>query len=108
MYPAQGHCSRTRINTGFRGIFEHHWQGRMFSLERNELYAFTLETTKFAVLGLLLHERQRTTAQKSTKQSDRKKAWEVCLTLERAEGMAAKGTLTEARARELIGEVLER
>jgi integrase len=33
---------------------------------------------------------------------------EVCLALERAEGMAAQGTLTETRARELIGEVLER
>ena len=45
---------------------------------------------------------------KSTKQTDRVKALEVCLALERAEGMAARGTLTEARARELIGEVLER
>jgi integrase len=45
---------------------------------------------------------------KSTKQKDRAKALEVCLALERAEGMAAQGTLTEARARELIGEVLER
>jgi integrase len=45
---------------------------------------------------------------KSTKQTDRAKALEVCLALERAEGMAAQGTLTETRARELIGEVLER
>ena len=45
---------------------------------------------------------------KSTKQSDRSKAMEICLALERAEGLAARGTLTEARARELIGEVLER
>ncbi len=45
---------------------------------------------------------------KSTKQTDRTKALEVCLALERAEGMAARGTLTETRARELIGEVLER
>ena len=45
---------------------------------------------------------------KSTKQRDRAKAVEFCLALERAEGMAARGTLTEARARELIGEVLER
>jgi integrase len=45
---------------------------------------------------------------KSTKQTDRTKALEVCLALERAEGMAAQGTLTETRARELIGEVLER
>ncbi len=45
---------------------------------------------------------------KSTKERDRSKALEVCLALERAEGMAARGTLTETRARELIGEVLER
>src|SRR6266699_3738529 len=45
---------------------------------------------------------------KSTKQRERGKALEVCLALERAEGMAAHGTLTETRARELIGEVLER
>lgn len=45
---------------------------------------------------------------KSTKQTVRTKALEVCLALERAEQMAVKGTLTETRARELIGEVLER
>ncbi len=45
---------------------------------------------------------------KSTKQRDRSNAMEVCLALERAEGMAARGVLTETRARELIGEVLER
>ncbi len=45
---------------------------------------------------------------KSTKQTDRGKALEVCLALERAEGMAKRGTLTETRARQLIGEVLER
>jgi integrase len=33
---------------------------------------------------------------------------EFCLALERTEGMAKRGTLTETRARELIGEVLER
>jgi len=45
---------------------------------------------------------------KSTKQKDKTKATEVCLALERAEQMARQGTLTEGRARELIGEVLER
>lgn len=45
---------------------------------------------------------------KSTKQTDRTKALEFCLTLQRAEDLAARGTLTETRARELIGEVLER
>ena len=33
---------------------------------------------------------------------------EFCLSLQRAESMAARGTLTETRARELIGEVSER
>jgi integrase len=45
---------------------------------------------------------------KSTEQTERTKAMEVCLALERAESLAARGTLTESRARELIGEVLER
>ena len=45
---------------------------------------------------------------KSTKQTDRARALEVCLALERAEGMAARGTLTETHARALIGEILER
>jgi hypothetical protein len=45
---------------------------------------------------------------KSAKQRVRAKALEICLALERAEGMAARDTLTETRARELIGEVLER
>jgi hypothetical protein len=34
---------------------------------------------------------------KSTKQTDRAKALEVCLALERAEGMTARGTLTETK-----------
>jgi len=45
---------------------------------------------------------------KSTKQRDRVKALEVALTLERAEAAARAGTLTQARARELVSEVLER
>ena len=45
---------------------------------------------------------------KSTKETNRARALEVCLALNRAEGMAKRGTLTETRARELIGEVLER
>ena len=45
---------------------------------------------------------------KSTKQTDRKRALEVCLALERAEDLAKKGTLTETRTRELLSEVLER
>lgn len=45
---------------------------------------------------------------KSTKQTDRSKAMEFCLALQRAESLASHGTLTETRARELIGEILER
>lgn len=45
---------------------------------------------------------------KSTKQTARHKALEIALALERAEQLAAKSTLTETRARELIGEILER
>jgi integrase len=45
---------------------------------------------------------------KSTRETDRKRALEVALTLERAESMARRGTLTEVRARELLAEVLER
>lgn len=45
---------------------------------------------------------------KSTKQKDRKKAWEVCLAIENAEGHARNGTLTEQTAKKIIGEILER
>lgn len=45
---------------------------------------------------------------KSTEQTDRTKAWEFCLALQRTEDLARQGLLTETRARELIGEVLER
>src|SRR2546423_6065890 len=45
---------------------------------------------------------------KSTKQKDRKKAWEVCLATENAEGHARNGTLTEQTAKKIIGEILER
>ncbi|MEJ0000853.1 MAG: site-specific integrase [Verrucomicrobiota bacterium] len=45
---------------------------------------------------------------KSTKQRKRTKALEVALALERAEAAARAGTLTETRARQLVGEVLER
>jgi integrase len=45
---------------------------------------------------------------KSTKQTDRKKAWEVCLSIERAERFAKNGTLTEQTATKIIGEIVER
>src|SRR5215471_19215787 len=45
---------------------------------------------------------------KSTKQRDRKRAWEVCLSIERAENHAKNGTLTEQQAKKIIGEIVER
>ena len=45
---------------------------------------------------------------KSTKQRDRKKAWEICLAIERAEACAKNGSLTEQRAKKIIGEIVER
>jgi integrase len=45
---------------------------------------------------------------RSTKQRDRKKAWEVCLSIERAERFAKNGTLTEQTATKIIGEIVER
>ena len=45
---------------------------------------------------------------KSTKQTDRKKAWEVCLSIDRAEQSAKNGTLTEQTAKKIIGEIVER
>jgi integrase len=45
---------------------------------------------------------------KSTKQTDRKSAWEVCFAIERAENHAKNGTLTEQQAKKIIGEILER
>src|SRR5207302_7300557 len=45
---------------------------------------------------------------KSTKQTDRKKAMEVCLSIERAERFAKNGTLTEQTAKKIIGKILER
>src|SRR6476660_16208 len=45
---------------------------------------------------------------KSTKQTDRDKAMEVCLSIERAERLAKAGTLTEQAAKKIIGEIVER
>tara|TARA_R110000868_G_scaffold5915_1_gene34396 strand:+ start:371 stop:1525 length:1155 start_codon:yes stop_codon:yes gene_type:complete len=46
--------------------------------------------------------------QRSTKQTDKGKAWEVCLALAEAERKAGQGILTEAQARRVIGEIVER
>jgi hypothetical protein len=40
--------------------------------------------------------------------ADRKRAWEVCLSIERAECFAKNGTLTERAAKKIIGEIVER
>jgi integrase len=45
---------------------------------------------------------------KSTKQTDRTKAWEICLSIERAERFAKAGTLTEQGVRKILSEILER
>jgi integrase len=45
---------------------------------------------------------------KSTKQTDRKKAWQVCVAFEQAESDARNGRLTEQTAKKIIGEILER
>src|SRR5215472_3990124 len=38
----------------------------------------------------------------------RAEAWEVCLSIERAENHARTGTLTEQQAKKIIGEILQR
>jgi integrase len=45
---------------------------------------------------------------KSTKQTDRRKAMELCMKLEQAEQAALSSTLTTAQARKLFNEILER
>ena len=45
---------------------------------------------------------------KSTKQTQRKKAMEVCLSIEQAEPFAKAGTLTEQVAKKIIGQIIER
>lgn len=45
---------------------------------------------------------------KSTKQTDRTKAWEICLSIERAERFARDGTLTEQSVKKILSEILER
>lgn len=44
----------------------------------------------------------------TTKKTDRKKAWEFCLAIERAEELAKDRLLTEQHAKKIIGEILER
>jgi len=46
--------------------------------------------------------------QRSTKQEDKDNAWKVCLAWAEAERKAGKGILTEAQARRVISEIVER
>jgi len=46
--------------------------------------------------------------QRSTKQEDKDKAWKVCLDWADAERKAGQGLLTEAQARRVISEIVER
>jgi integrase len=46
--------------------------------------------------------------QRSTKQEDKDKAWDVCLSWAEAERKAGRGILTEAQARRVISEIVER
>src|SRR5437016_245597 len=45
---------------------------------------------------------------KSTKQTNHGKGMEVCLSFQRAEELAKRGTMTEAKARQVINEIVER
>jgi integrase len=45
---------------------------------------------------------------KSTKQTDRARAWEVCVAMANAEGVIAAGSATEAQLRKVIDNALER
>jgi hypothetical protein len=45
---------------------------------------------------------------KSTKQTDRAKAWDVCVGMATAEGAIAAGSATEAQLRKVIDNALER
>src|SRR6516225_1671723 len=44
---------------------------------------------------------------KSTKQTNRKEAWQVCMQWEKASEAAGKGSLTEVQARRVLNEILE-
>jgi integrase len=81
----------------------------MFSLQKGEPHLPSIwkrEKSPYWVCCYTSANGQR--LKKSTKQKDRKKAWEVCLAIERAENHAKNGTLTEQAAKKIIGEILER
>ena len=81
----------------------------MFSLRKRENDMPSLwkrENSPFWVCCYTSADGER--LKKSTKQEDRAKAWEVCLSIERAERFAKAGTLTEQAAKKIIGEIVER
>jgi integrase len=55
-----------------------------------------------------LQGEKRKDGSRKTAADNRTEAWEVCLGIERAEGRAKNGTLTEQVAKKIIGEILER
>jgi integrase len=80
----------------------------MFSLEKENDMASLWKRAKSPYWVCCYTNATGQRLKKSTKQADRKKAWEVCLAIERAESHAKNGTLTEQAAKKIIGEILER
>jgi integrase len=80
----------------------------MFSLEKESDMASLWKRAKSPYWVCCYTNATGQRLKKSTKQADRKKAWEVCLAIERAENHAKSGTLTEQAAKKIIGEILER
>jgi integrase len=64
------------------------------------------KSTKVAIKPLKGEKRKNGSAKTAT--DKRTEAWEVCLAIERAEGHAKNGTLTEQQAKKIIGEIVER
>lgn len=80
----------------------------MFSLEKENDMASLWKRAKSPYWVCCYTNATGQRLKKSTKQADRKRAWEVCLAIERAENHAKNGTLTEQAAKKIIGEILER
>jgi len=64
------------------------------------------KSTKVAIKPLKGEKRRNGSAK--TAADKRTEAWEVCLAIERAEGHAKNGTLTEQQAKKIISEIVER
>jgi integrase len=80
----------------------------MFSLEKDNDMASLWKRAKSPYWVCCYTNATGQRLKKSTKQTERKRAWEVCLAIERAENHAKNGTLTEQAAKKIIGEILER